>query len=410
MAENQIALPQILIIGDFPFPTGSAASNNLRGHCQALKAAGFSVGLLPAQDKGREEDRQSDGTYKYQGCQYWPVYHPLENSRKAYLRRLFLGDEDTRLEFLKKHDLKGVRAILLYPSVVGTVPHILSLNRLCKEKHLDLWVYVVEWHDWKHLRGSLYWSDIFDGEIQRRWLNPSLSGVICITAHLGKYYEQKGQKSVRIPPLLDLQDNTWSRYRKSPESVAFRPLKLLFSGSAGRERHDLILKSVLDLRKRGLPVVMEYLGTSLKQIVAIPGVTESLINDLGEGIVFHGRVPQERVYEIASAASFCVLLREDTKWSQSCFPSKVPEFLALGVPILCNFTSDLSMYLQDGHNAIVIKDLSSAAFSEAIERILKLSEVDYQQIRRAAWESAAQFDALAFSPLYKQMLGASPRP
>ena len=58
MPDAKIALPQVLIIGDFPFPTGSAASNNLRGHCQAIQAAGYSVGLLPAQDAGRPADRQ----------------------------------------------------------------------------------------------------------------------------------------------------------------------------------------------------------------------------------------------------------------------------------------------------------------------------------------------------------------
>ncbi|MEI6052925.1 MAG: hypothetical protein WCQ44_09510, partial [Opitutaceae bacterium] len=63
-------LPEVIIIGEFPFPYGSAASNLVRGHCCALREAGFSVGLLPRSDDPGEE---AETEKSYGGMPYWQI-------------------------------------------------------------------------------------------------------------------------------------------------------------------------------------------------------------------------------------------------------------------------------------------------------------------------------------------------
>jgi len=43
------------------------------------------------------------------------------------------------------------------------------------------------------------------------------------------------------------------------------------------------------------------------------------------------------------------------------------ECSALGVPMLCNLTSDLADYLRNGVNAIVVSDVSVEGFCQALQ-------------------------------------------
>jgi glycosyltransferase involved in cell wall biosynthesis len=123
----------------------------------------------------------------------------------------------------------------------------------------------------------------------------------------------------------------------------------------------------------GCPVSIDYLGASRNNITALPGVGKQLVNSLGDGVFFHGWVPDEKVHEISASASFGILLCDNARWSDACFPSKIPEFFALGVPVLCNLTSDLGLYLKDGHNGVVVSGVDVDAFCAAVEKALSLS-------------------------------------
>jgi hypothetical protein len=184
MSNETRPLPEIIIVGEILFPTGSASANNLRGHCRAIQEAGFSVGVLPEQDAGRSEDAQQDGTYRFRGVHYWPVSRPASLSRLKTFLRCFVGRPDARIDWLLKSDLTGVKTLIVYNGYYATVPFLRRLHNLCKRRHVRLLSYVVEWHKFSHFEGVCEFVNAIDSEIQRRWVNPRLDGTICISTYL----------------------------------------------------------------------------------------------------------------------------------------------------------------------------------------------------------------------------------
>jgi glycosyltransferase involved in cell wall biosynthesis len=403
--KSPYPLPQVMILGTFPFPDGSAASSILRGHARAIQSAGLSVGLLADQKNGRDEDKRPDGHFAYRGIDYWavqrthakPLLHRLLNSLMAW--------QDDRLAWLaKQQPLAGVKAILVYPGVSRTVPLLLRLRRLCRRKGIKLIVYGVEWHEPGHNGVRPFAFATADGEVQRRWINHRLDGVLCISDYLQAYYRAKGVRTALIPPLLDLSDPIYTPELVSPQQEDAGAVRVLFSGTPGRDRQDLILRAVQEARRQGADVVLEYLGCTRDAIVAMRGVGEELLEQVGEGVRFHGRVPYHAVVRITAAASFGLLFREDSKWSKACFPSKVPEFFALGLPVLCNLTSDLHRYLKEGHNAMIVHEMSVEGLASVLRCAAALESDHYHRMKAAARATAQLFDGRSYGKAYRELL------
>jgi glycosyltransferase involved in cell wall biosynthesis len=165
-----------------------------------------------------------------------------------------------------------------------------------------------------------------------------------------------------------------------------------------------MLRAVLKVRQTGLDVTLEYLGTTREQIAKLLGNRDALLDSLGNGVHFHGRVPEEQVTRVMRSASFGVLFRNEARWSKYCFPSRVPEFSALGVPMLCNLSSDLGTYLKDGQNAILVPDVSIEGFCSALEKARRLSADAFHCMRVQARQMAQRFDGAAYANSYRELL------
>ena len=394
-------LPEVIIIGDFPFPYGSAASNNLRGHCRALRNAGFSVGLLPgSEDQGGEAEAEKN----YDGMPYWQIRKSPPGPRYFRVIRSYLSLNDNRIAWLRRRGLAGVKAVIVYPGVVGVSAFLLRLRSHCRQHSIPILSYVVEWHDPKHVPGPYRVLRICDTGLQVRTINNVLDGTICVSAHLRNYYTRKGQRAKCIPPLLDLNEPKWKEVLGRQGLDPGKRLRLLFCGSPDRDRHDLMLQAVLKIRQGGHDVVMEYLGSTRDQVAKLLGNDDDLLDSLGDGVFFHGRLPEDQVARIIRSASFGVLLRDDARWSRSCFPSKVPEFSALGVPMLCNLSSDLGNYLKDGESAILVPDVSVEGFCSALQQAVCLSPDSYQSMSVLAKKMARSFDGAAWAHSYLEFL------
>ena len=344
----------------------------------------------------------------FRGAKCWtiPSQKTALTFKNAMLRRLAIGDE--RIAWLRARRLAGVKAIFVYPGM-DSASFIYQLRRLCRAHKVRLYAYVTEWHSFRHYPANFGFLQAVDGELQRRCLNPMLDGTICFSEHLKEYYVTRGCKASVLPPLLDLSDPKWNTSQTTAELQASTGLRFLFSGAARRDRHDIILRAAHHVRKRGISIVVEYLGSSREDIAALPGVGNELLTTLGDGLVFHGRVPDDQVARITSSASFGILLRDRANWSACCFPSKVPEFLAYRVPMLCNLTSDLGKFLTDGFNSILINEMSFASVCESFERAARLSPEKLADMRLAARKTAESFDASLFASVYREFIFGRPR-
>ncbi len=65
----------------------------------------------------------------------------------------------------------------------------------------------------------------------------------------------------------------------------------------------------------------------------------------------------------------------------------------MGVPVICNLTSDIGLYVHDGQEGLVVKDCSAEAFAEGLRRALSLSPDERNRMRsRARQRAETSFD------------------
>jgi glycosyltransferase involved in cell wall biosynthesis len=343
--------------------------------------AGYNVILLAESDHGLKADLHADGTYAYCGVSYVPVGECSIQSNPLGKFGWLAGVRQTSLLYLMKQPALPV-AVILYEPILAVYLRFLWW---CRSRGVALIVEVTEWN-----KRSVYGRKTglwLLSELRVRVVPRKHDPVLVLSKYLGKYYARRGRQVFVMPPLIDTLDPCWMPKSRKEASSA---LRLMFCGTPIRDRQDIVLNAVLCVRRNGLKITIQYLGSTRGQLEAmLPD--PSVLDALGDSVVFHGRVPYERVPALMGDADYAVLLREDARWSKACFPSKIPEFLSLGVPIICNITSDLGDYLQDGRNAFIVTELTVEAFADAIRRAAALAgDEAYERMRVQARQTASE--------------------
>ena len=100
---------------------------------------------------------------------------------------------------------------------------------------------------------------------------------------------------------------------------------------------------------------------------------ESDYLDNKQHFVFLGRIPQDMVPAYYQIADFSAIIREPTRKNMAGFPTKMAESMAAGCPVIASVFSDMTDYIEDGKNGIIVSDYSVEAIKEGMKRILTLS-------------------------------------
>ncbi len=88
-------------------------------------------------------------------------------------------------------------------------------------------------------------------------------------------------------------------------------------------------------------------------------------------------VPPGDVYLCLRKASLGIFFLKPAFSQIAASPTKIPEYLAAGLPIVCNAgTGDLDKLLEDNSVGILLKEFSLNSYSEAVERVLSLMDDD----------------------------------
>ena len=354
---------------------------------KALRLAGLDPVLLVEEDEGLAQDRQADGSYRHEGIFYIPIGR--SNSQGKLLRRIgvFLGVGNPSLCYIQNQPILPL-------AVIAPAPKSFLFMRVwhwCRRNGVGFIPEDVEWLNRADTGGLIYWLDM---EIRMRILQRMQKKIIVNNAFLERYYKLAGCQVFRLPSLLDTRDAKWMpRTRGTDDS----DLRLVFAGSPARDRQDLILGAISAARREGINVTIQYVGCSRSRIQEkLP--SKSLLDQLGNAVVFHGRVPIEQVPEIMGQADYTVLLREDARWSRASFPSKVPEFFSLGIPCICNLTGNMGEYMNDGQEAFLVTDLTEQAFLTQIRRaVAAKGEVRARMGIMARKRAEASFDIQCFA-------------
>ena len=190
---------------------------------------------------------------------------------------------------------------------------------------------------------------------------------------------------IRIPPLVDLQDEKW-RFN-AREWTPSQRLKLVYAGSPGKK--DILANVILGLEslwEQSYPVVLNLLGPSPAVVAACMGSNSGCLRRLeaNGALLYHGHVPQNLVPERLGQMDFSVLLRPNARYAKAGFPTKLVESLSAGVPILVNKTGDIPEIVRDETEGVILADHSPEKFVEGVKRTIALPREHWMRMRRAA--------------------------
>ncbi len=371
---------KVTIIGEFRFPSGGPGSTRVLGLGKMLKTLNYEVTFI---GKYWENDKSNFHQGAISGFNYFNVYVP--NARKISRILNVVKASNNALKILEKIEKPDI--IIYYGT---TNRYLLPLLRYCKKNKIKLVVDVVEWYNYSHLAGGKYGPVALDTHYALTKIIPKCDGIIVISSFLEKYYSAKNKKTIRIPQIFDSEEAKWDT--RAGNSFDSNYLNLIYTGVPGKK--DLIGTAIIGLKKltdQKHKVKLHLFGPTKENIKLLLRENKNLINELKENLIFHGRVNQNNIPENLAKADFSVLIRPNERFANAGFPTKVVESFAAGIPVICNLTSDLGLYIKDEVNGFIMTDYSVDSFIQSVKRALLISGSKKAEMKVAAKLQAKKF-------------------
>ncbi|WP_337042023.1 glycosyltransferase [Emticicia sp. 17c] len=376
---------KIAYVGDFRFPKGAASSIRVLGIGRILADCGYDVSFHGVVSD-IEQSGQASGMFE-----------------NFYYSNLVLKSGDIMATL---YDLVsgGFRSIKLFESLKpdyiilggGYSRYLIPLLRYTRKHNIRLIVDIWEWYDYSHLPGGKFGPLALDTHLALTKLIKKSDGVITISSFLERYYSNANKKVIRIPILINKEE---SNNQTQPKKT-FDPnyLHLIYAGDPGRKDIiDVVIAGLDSLINEGIKVKVHLVGPSKQSLTKILGDKGYLLDKLQDAIVLHGKVAQDKVPDLLASADFSFLIRPDMRYAHAGFPTKFVESMNAGLPIICNLTSDLGMYVKNGENGFIMADTSAESFIACVKKASQLSEDEKKQMRVHARNVAEQsFDYRIF--------------
>lgn len=347
--SQQIKQKVILYIGGFQLPDKNAAALRVMANAKAFRECGYKVVFVNALT---ETNLEAGYWTEYEGFKCYEYKRESQNQYLLSCKRIIALLNECKVNIVVAYN---------YPAIA-----LNHLRKYCKKRKIRCIADVTEWYV---PTGSLIFRLVkgFDTEFRMRYVQPRLDGVIAISEYLYQYYKNK-VKTVKIPPLVDLEENKWN----IPTNIKHEGIKLIYAGSPSlqKEKLNFIVNTI------------EKANSLIKLHLDILGVTEEQFNKMygykynGQRVSFWGRVSNEQVIKMTKEADWTIILRENNKVVKAGFPTKVVESISCGTPVIANKFSNITEYL-DGEKGILlnsIEEFNDNLISNLQKHRIELSE------------------------------------
>jgi glycosyltransferase involved in cell wall biosynthesis len=363
----------ILIISYNSFPDGDAGSLRQYSFGKLLSHIGHTIFFVGMGDTACHEI--SD----YRGFKYTSLR--VNQNKPSFRRRLenYFGYKLRLENFIKQYSFNNrIECILVVDIPLNA---LLFIKSLARKNHIMLIHDSVEWYSSEQFKLRRFAPSYILKDLNNRFFIDGNFKVIAISKYLEKHFLERGIETVRIPVIMDIKSLGCDKRTREGK------LTILYAGSPGKKDY---LKEVIEgislldinLIKR---IDFRLIGINKNQLVDFWGISQKVLDKLGDSLNTVGRVPRKDVLRNLEEADFTVLMRsENQRYAKAGFPTKVVESLASATPVICNITSDLGDYIRDGENGIIVEGCSAEAFSIAIKRALN---IPYEQ-RKYMYDNA----------------------
>lgn len=359
----------VAYIGLFPFPYGQAASKRVLGNIMLLKNLGYEVIVGHGGDV-REEEFKSD-TINVK-CYGLGELFSKENRINKLLSHLFRSGDNT-IKWLESLNNKP-DYIVVYG---GYYRYANKILKYCKYHNIKIIFDVVEWYEPAQMLGGRFGFFYNSFLLAFKYIYPKADGIIVISSSLKKVFIKNN--TVIIPPLV--ATTLKEKFTHNKESLC-----LVYAGNIGNKDNLYEIIQVVEKLSSNYKIKFDIFGPSEQELIA-----KYHVGGFGNAIKIHGKIKQELINDHIVKANFTIFMRPDTHCNRYGFPSKFVESLSLGVPVATNLTSDIGMYLQDGHNGFVIEQCSIQAIEICIKKMLNLSSEQKIIMKKNSLNTADQY-------------------
>lgn len=181
-------------------------------------------------------------------------------------------------------------------------------------------------------------------------------GIITISSYLQNKFEsilKNKEKVVLIPISAEVKDN---RTRLKNDLIRY-----VYSGTYGKkDAIDLLLKGFAAFAKKHDNVELVLLGKT-KNTVLMEQIKQI------KQVRYLGYLPDEEFYTALLNADVLCMTRTGSLYANAGFPFKLGEYLATGNAVIASDVSDVSKFLEDQVDALLIEPESEVALIEAME-------------------------------------------
>lgn len=373
---------RLIICADRSFPRGDAGANRILFMAKALQETGWDVFVISI---GRNEEKyyeRSCGCYVYEGVKY----KNIDVSSNRFLRMVqhnFL-DGKNAVKMMQSLNISSDDVIMLYSSLYSFSSAVISFANSTKCK---VACDIVEWHQPFQFKGGerglryMAYKKFFEE------LVPKTKNVIVISECLDRHFSSVGCHSTVIPIYVDTDNRKpWRREIDSSH------LNLIYPGNPYRKDDLLSMLQAIEMLD---DVEKEYVRFHLTGVSksllysSVPG-NERLLDVLVDRgtVLIHSWMEYDELLKLYQKIDFALLARPVNKVTEANFPSKVPELMSKGIPVITNRVGDIVQYLDDGEDAILYDEPTAEACKKAIQRAIGLANEERIGLSKKAYENA----------------------
>ncbi|HAN19367.1 MAG: hypothetical protein A2X13_01715 [Bacteroidetes bacterium GWC2_33_15] len=382
-------MKSLLYISPAIFPYGGAYSSRLQNFARLFYSLGYKLHIIS--DYSFQNNVSRNKIFQFEHVSY----QVLTNVPSPLNRiKCTIFSVSIFRKYISTHNVDIV--------ILGNCYDRFSRMRsICKEKGIPCVLEIGEWYDTNSRRLGKFnpYNIIYNRVIQSEYVKSD--GVIAISRYLQQYFKSFTQNVIRIPTILDVQNNDYSLETNNKKLVI---VQIGFSGTH-KEKFENIFLALKKLGKERTKIEYNIYGSTKDTVLKNISNNTELLDSVSDCVNIKGKVPQPEIHDIYKNADYSIFIRPQKRSNEAGFPTKLAESMMAGTPVITNKTGDIELYLKESVNGYFLEENSVDYLLNIFKQLLNQNYNDHKQLRiEARKEAERSFDYRIYSSDLKKML------
>lgn len=351
----------IIYVGYFKMPDGTASAQLIRGMAKIAVTAGYNVVII---DVGIDDSisRAGEKTYEIDEAKVVAIRYP-KSIKGEVLKRL-------SFKTIKKHIPDGsVVMFYNYSSLVMLKSFIYR-----KKGYISIPI-ITEWYSAGEIEGIKSFFSCclkkIDIDLRMCIVSKIAPGIIVASKYLENYYKSHC-KTLVIPTVINYEQKKWYQDKLDFNQ---KEINFVYAGSPGKKKDNLTeIIRLIDEASEGVSFTIRIVGVSRDEFLELHPDDLDVADN--KHCIFMGYLPHEKCIQVILSSDYSILYRENNRVSNAGFPTKFAESMACGIPQIVTDTSDIRDYIKEDKNGILL----SFDKMKAVEQIKRIFLSDRYQI------------------------------